>query len=445
MHFRLTTDKLIILVYFTGLILLGSGLLVLPGVWLGPQPFSYIDALFTSTSAVCVTGLITVDTALYSVFGQTVIALMIQFGGLGIITFATIYIAIPRRKISLMNRGMIKDLYMDEVESNPKTIVKHILTITLFFETLGGVVLFFRFRKVGTPRPAFDAAFHAVSAFCNAGFSTFSDSLEKYVLDPWVNLTILFLLISGGIGFLVLQDIGKVIVGRKRRLSDHSRIALYVTAVLLLVGTAFFYVAEYDSAYAGLPVMGKLMAALFQSATPRTAGFDTIPQGALSASSLLVVMILMFIGGSPGSTAGGVKTTTLFVAASAAFRKSDMRGGLQVKGRSISPQLALKSFSVLGKAFIIVILSTVCLLVTEADGLAMGKVSFMELVFESISAFGTVGLSLGATLKIGTISKLILILTMFAGRVGLFTMSLPVQKAHVDRFTGYPEANLMIG
>lgn len=445
MKVRLAADKLIILGYFTGLILLGSFTLSLPEAWTGDGRLSYLDALFTSTSAVCVTGLITVDTSQYSVFGQTVIALLIQAGGLGIITFATIYIAIPRRKVSFVNRRMIKDLYMDEVEANPKTIVRHILGVTLSFEAAGAAVLYLRFRSAGVGDPGFAAAFHAVSAFCNAGFSTFSDNLEGFVLDPWVSLTIVFLLVSGGIGFLVLQDIGKVARGKKRRLSDHSRIALFVTGALLLIGTVIFFVFERDRAYSGFSWAGKLLAAFFQSATPRTAGFDTVAQGVLSASSIFFVMFLMFIGGSPGSTAGGVKTTTFFVAVSAAFRKVDLQGGLQVRGRTVSSGLALRSFGVLGKAFSIVLLSALCLLVAEADSLAAGRLSFLELVFESISAFATVGLSLGATMKIGAVSKAVLILTMFAGRVGLFTMSLPARKARVDRFTGYPEANLMIG
>lgn len=427
------------------MIILGSGLLSLPGSWSGPKPLFYIDALFTATSAVCVTGLITVDTSAYTVFGQTVIALLIQMGGLGIISFATIFIAMPRRKISLLNRGMIKDLYMDEVESNPKTIVKHIILVTLSFEALGGLLLYFRFRKAGAERPVFVAAFHAVSAFCNAGFSTFPDNLERFVRDPWVNLTVLALLISGGIGFLVLQDIGKVAAGTRRRLSDHSRIAISVTAALLLVGTLFFFCLERSRAYSNLPFADKLMAAFFQAATPRTAGFDTVPQATLTGSSVFMIMLLMFIGGSPGSTAGGVKTTTIFVAASAAFSRMDRQWGLKMNGRTIPPRLALKSFGVLGKAVSIAFLSVLALLAAESDRLAAGSFSFMELLFESISAFGTVGLSLGATFKLCAASKAILILTMFAGRVGLFAMSLPSARERVERFMGYPEANLMIG
>jgi len=405
----------------------------------------YVDALFTATSAVCVTGLITVDTAAYSVFGQAVIAFLIQLGGLGIISFVTIYIAMPRRKISLLNRGMIKDLYMDEVESNPKTIIKHILAVTLSFETLGGLLLYFRFRRAGASRPVFDAAFHAVSAFCNAGFSTFPDNLERFARDPWVNLTILVLLVCGGIGFLVLQDLGKVAAGKHRRLSDHSRIAIAVTGVLLLAGTIFFYLMERGRAYSGLSFGEKLMAALFQAATPRTAGFDTIPQATLTASSLFMIMFLMFIGGSPGSTAGGVKTTTIFVAASAAFSRMDRQWGLKVNGRTIPPHLALKSFGVLGKAVGIAFISALALLMAEANGIAGGEFSFVELLFEAISAFGTVGLSLGVTSKLCAASKGILILTMFAGRVGLFAMSLPSTQERVDRFMGYPDVNLMIG
>ena len=445
MRLRLTSDKLVILGYFTGLIFLGSLLLSFPVAWAGDGRLSYLDALFTATSAVCVTGLITVDTAAYGIFGQTVIALLIQLGGLGIITFATIYIALPRRKISLLNRGMIKDLYMDEVESNPMTIVRHIVGVTLSLEALGAVLLYFRFRTAGVPRPGFSAAFHAVSAFCNAGFSTFSNNMEGFARDPWVNVTILCLLISGGIGFLVLQDVGKLVMGERRRLSDHSRIALSVTVALLVIGSVFFYVVERNRAFAGLAPAQRVMAAVFQAATPRTAGFDTIPQSSLAPSSWFMVMILMFIGGSPGSTAGGVKTTTIFVAISAAFGRRDRKMGLKVKGRTLPPALALKSFGVLGKAIAIAFLSAMALMIAESAGLAAGRFTFAEIMFEAISAFGTVGLSLGATAKICSASKVILVLTMFAGRVGLFAMSLPSTRERVERFLDYPEANLMIG
>ncbi len=445
MRLRLALDKLLILAYFTGLILAGSALLALPGVWNGQGRLSYLDALFTATSAVCVTGLITVDTASYSVFGQALIGLLIQLGGLGIISFATLYIALPRRRISLLNRGMIKDLYMDEVESNPKTIIRHIVAVTFSFEALGFLVFFPRFRGAGTPRPAFDAAFHAVSAFCNAGFSTLPDNLERFAEDPWVTLAALSLLVSGGVGFLVLQDLGKAATDRRRRLSDHSRVVLGVSASLLAAAAVFFFFTERNHAFSGLSGRGKILAALFQAATPRTAGFNTVPQTALAASSLFAVLLLMFIGGSPGSTAGGVKTTTFFVLASAAFGRTDRRWGLKIRGRTLPPALALKSFGVLGKAVCIVFLSALALLAAESEGLAAGRFSFLEIFFEAVSAFGTVGLSLGVTARLGAVSKSVLILTMFAGRVGLFAMSLPSGRERVERFLEYPDANLMIG
>ena len=442
MRIRISSAKIVIFAYFIGIILAGSLLLKLPVSWKGAAPLRYVDALFTATSAVCVTGLVTVDTSQYSRFGQSVIALLIQTGGLGIITFATIYLAAPRKRISLVNRSIIKDYYIEEVEYLPKEMIRHIITMTLAIEGLGALLLFIRFRHL--PGGAFVAAFHAVSAFCNAGFSTFPDSLEGYVGDPLVNFSIMGLILLGGIGFIVMKDVALCLRGRKRWLSYHSRMALGMSAALVAGGALAFLALERGRAFSALAPAEKAMAALFQAVTPRTAGFDTIAQGEFSTPSVLVTVILMFIGASPGSTGGGVKTTTFLVLLLAAFRGADDRDKLKVGTRSIPASAIIKAVGVLGKGLAIVVAGLVLLLLAEGErpGASLG---LTPALFEVVSAFGTVGLSLGITGSLGDAAKAVLIATMFAGRVGLFAMSLPLSARRLERYADLPSTDVLIG
>jgi trk system potassium uptake protein TrkH len=368
--------------------------------------------------------------------------LLIQTGGLGIITFATIYLAAPKKRISLVNRSIIKDYYIEEVEYNPKEMIRHILTMTLAIEGLGAALLYIRFRHL--PDGLFLSIFHAVSAFCNAGFSTFSENLEGYVRDPIVNFTIMGLIVSGGIGFLVMKDAALRLRGRKRRLSYHSRMAIGVTAALILGGAAAFLALEHGRAMEKLSLGEKVMASLFAAVTPRTAGFDTIVPSAFSTPSVLLTIILMFIGASPGSTGGGVKTTTFFVAVLAAFRGTDEKDNLTVGKRSVSASTTLKAYSVIGKGVGIVLAGVILVLVAER-GRPGSTIGLTQALYEVVSAFGTVGLSLGITSSLGDLAKLVLILTMFAGRVGLFAMSLPVSSRRIDRYADFPSTDVLIG
>lgn len=439
----ISKDKILIFGYFIGIILLGTFLLKLPISWDGTEPLSFINSLFTATSAVCVTGLTCVDTADYSRFGQGVIAFLIQFGGLGLITFATIYAASPRKKISLVNRGIIRDYYIEEVDSEPKRIVKHIVITTVIIELIGAALLYYRFRSVKDG--LFVSIFHSISAFCNAGFSTFSRNLEDYVGDPLVCFTVGGLIVLGGIGFLVLSDIGARIRRKKRALSSHSRIALGMTFALILAGTILFLFLEWNHAMRRMPLGTKITAAVLQSITPRTAGFDSIPQNKLSDASILITMFLMFIGASPASTGGGIKTTTFFVLLAVAIRGVDDKERLPLRSRSISSAVIIKAVGILGKAFIIIIISATALLVFERAQVAGGKFGLVEVLFEDISAFGTVGLSLGITSSLAAGSKLVLIFTMLAGRVGLFAMSLNSGAKKLYRYVDLPDTGLIVG
>lgn len=440
MRRRISSDKLLIFSYFIGIICAGALLLSLPPAWEGASRLSLLDALFTATSAVCVTGLIVVDTAQFSRFGQFVIMALIQFGGLGIVTFATIFVATNRRKVSMLNRGMIQELYIDEVDANPRRIVRHIVVLTLTAELIGGLAIAARLRALGYEGYGFKAAFLAVSAFCNAGFSVFSDSLNGFRADWVMNLAFIALIVLGGLGFVVLRDLGRLFMRTKRRLSYHSLVVLRTTAILIVVAFAAFYLLEYDGAYAGFPTGEKIIAALFQAVTPRTAGFDTVPQASLSLPSAALILALMFTGGSPGSTAGGVKTTTVFAAFMAAFRGAEDDGGVVYAGGSLAPQLLTRAFSIIVKGATLAFACATALVIFE--GPALG---FLEALFEAVSAFGTVGLSLGVTGGLGNASKAALIVTMFAGRVGLFAMAVLRPADRIERFAEFPREEIMLG
>lgn len=443
MKLKIAGDKAAIFTYFSAIILVGSLLLSLPFSWKGSRPLAYIDALFTATSAVCVTGLISVDTALYSRFGQTVILLLIQFGGLGLISFATIYLAIPRKRISLVNRGIVRDFSVSEVEFQPKTIIGNIIITTAVVEGIGALILWFGFGDA--PERAFTSVFHAVSAFCNAGFSTFTVNLEGYAGNPLVNVTVMALIVSGGIGFMVFRDIRQRLLGRRRRLSTHSRIALGTSAVLIVTGAAAFLLLESGHAMRDLSFSGKVMASLFASVTPRTAGFDTIAPAAFTDASILLTIILMFIGASPASTGGGIKTTTFFLAVAVALRGVDQRESLTLGRRSIPADLVIRAFSIIARGAGIVVASVVLLLAAEHAAVSAGRIGLIQVVYECVSAFGTVGLSLGITPVLGPWAKLVLVSTMFAGRIGLFAMSLPASLRRIERYVDLPGTSVLVG
>lgn len=445
MRLTLANEKLYLFSYFIGLISIGAALLLLPSAWEGDAPLGFFDALFTSTSAVCVTGLVTVDFTNFTRLGQIIVAALIQLGGLGLVSFAAVYIATPRMRMSLIGRNIIRDLSVDEVEHNPRRIIANVVAVTFGIEALGFILLFGRFKAAGSGSPAFEAAFHAISAFCNAGFSTRADSLESFAGDSATCLIVMSLVVLGGVGFTVLQDIGRVAARSRRRLSFHSRIVLTTSMGLVALGTAYFLAFEFNGAYAGLGILDKISAALFQAVTPRTAGFDTIPQSSLSGASIAGTVLLMFIGASPGSMGGGIKTTTFFIALAALTRNTSAEASLAYKYRRIGPAPLIKAFAVIVRAAFIVAVSWIALSAAEAAAIASGRLSMSELFFEAVSAFGTVGLSLGATAAIGVPSKLILVATMFAGRIGLFAMAMPRSEKAVERWAELPDASIMIG
>jgi len=442
-----SSDRLFLFTYFVIVILAGSFLLWLPSAWHGPQRLAYIDALFTSTSAVCVTGLTAVDTSLYSPFGKTVIVFLIQLGGLGIITFLTIFLASPRRKISFASRKLIGDYYVASVESNPRKIVRSVIIFTLAIELAGALALYPVFRRSSVGHPGFSALFHAVSAFCNAGFSTFSTSLERFVTNPTVNLTIMLLIILGGIGFVVMEDIVERLAGRRKRLSLHTRLVLAVTAALIVLAAGVYLAFEWGRAYAAFTPAGKVMAAAFQAVTPRTAGFDTVLQSTLSIPSRVFTLFLMYIGASPASTGGGIKTTTFFIILVMILRGSEAREDVRLRRRKLSPLSVSRGMMFALRALAIVTLAAFLLSVSEL----LVRPSppeykyFLAVLFETFSAFGTVGLSLGLTPYLTVLGKCIIILTMFAGRVGMSALAIATPRRLAEHAVDYPEEEVLVG
>jgi len=435
-----------VLLSFLGLILTGALLLMLPGMAIAQTSFT--DALFTATSAVCVTGLITLDTAgHFTLGGKTLILLLIQLGGLGIMTFSLGLLSMLGKNLSLQWRFTFSDLYSGFEAVPARKIIRLILIYTLVIEGIASCILFFAFLPGRSVSAALGhAVFHAVSAFCNAGFSTFSDSLTRFQGNPLVILTISTAVILGGLGFIVLYELvsGPRLKGRRlfSRYTTHSRIILITTAILLLGGTLVFFLLEKSHAMAGLSTSDRLLASFFHSVSCRTAGFNSINISTLRESTLLATMALMFIGGSPGSIAGGIKTTTIaviFLLLRAKFRGEE---DVVIWGRSIEKETIDRSMTLIILAFLFVSLVTFIMLTIKDFDLGH---SFISVIFEAVSAFGTVGLSTGITGQLPIAEKYLIAAVMFIGRLGPLTLITALTLRHKKHLIDHPEEQIMIG
>lgn len=445
MRIKLTADKVQLFSYFLGISLLGSFLLSMPFIYKDHVPAPYLDALFTSVSAVCVTGLSTLSMDIYSTPGFIVIMSLIELGGLGLISFIAFYLAAPKRKVSLVNRTIIKEFFVDDVEYDPKRILASIIALTLVIEFLAAILLYFSFKKYGSNQPLLDSVFHSVSAFCNAGFSTYSTSLNLLKDDRGLITMIMVLIVSGGLGFIVLSDIFSFLVRKKNRLSHHSIVVLLFTVFLIIVSAIIFFLLEYNHSYRELGFFDKILAAIFQAITPRTAGFSVIDQTAFSPTSNLIVIMLMFIGGSPGSIAGGVKTTTFLIVVMYALKGNAGSRGLNIFHRNINTVSIEKAFNIIAKSLMIILISVTLLSLTERNNLLSGAYTIFDIVFESVSAFGTVGLSMGITSDLSEWGKIVIVLTMFIGRTGIVAMALGFIRDEKERYFEYPSASIMVG
>ena len=435
---KLTSFQIIIIGFFC-VIIFGTFLLMLPFSSRSGLATPFFEALFTSTSAVCVTGLIIHDTATYwSVFGQIVILLLIQIGGMGVITVAASFAMISGRKISLMQRST-----MQEAISAPKVggivrLTGFIVRVTLVMELLCAAVMAPVFCRDFGKKGLWMALFHSVSAFCNAGFDLLGvrtpfSSLTSYAANPVINFTIMFLIVVGGIGFLTWDDIrANRLHLRKYRMQ--SKVILCTTAVLLIVPAMYFYFFEF----ADLTRKERLLSSLFQAVTPRTAGFNTVELTDLSEAGQFITIALMLIGGSPGSTAGGLKTTTIAVLFTTAISTFRRRENANIFGRRIDDDVVKNATTI--SLMYITLCCTGGLIISVSEGLPM-----ITCLFETASAVGTVGLSLGITPELNLLSRVVLILLMFFGRVGGLTLIFAALSGVQKKVSKLPKEKITVG
>jgi trk/ktr system potassium uptake protein len=440
-----------LVISFVALIGVGTGGLMLPQSST-QAPIHFIDALFTTTSASCVTGLAVFDiSSQLTRFGQIVLLLTIQLGGLGIITFSTFFILLVGGSISFRGHNILQETFSQQPMGDFGALVKSIIVVTLGIELVGALLLYFSFRPLHSPGTAvYYSIFHSVSAFCNAGFSLYPDSFIRFQSDWYFNLIICALIICGGLGFVVYYDLGDFIFRRSRRplaaLSFHTRLTVLVTALLILGGAVGFLLSEFYNALKPLDWPAKILVSLFQSVTPRTAGFNTIPFDQLTNGTLFFVIWLMFVGGSSGSCAGGIKTSTFAVLIGLAWARFRDQQEVNLLKRRIPESVISKAVSVTLFAVLVIVFFTFLLLASELGGVSQqqSRGQFIQILFETVSAFGTVGLSTGVTPTLSDIGKLAITLVMFFGRVGPLTIAVAVTKS-VSRRYKYASETFLVG
>lgn len=427
---------------FLALIILGTLLLSLPQMVIHPDEISILDAFFTATSASTVTGLVLFPiTDYYRPTGLAVILFLIQLGGLGIMTFGVLFSLLSRQRMRLNDAVALQGVLETESLGSIRKDIQLIFVMTLTIESIGAFFLWF-FLPREVKEPVFFAIFHAISAFCNAGFALFQTNLEGYAGNFPVNLTIAVLIFLGGIGFPVLNNLGNYPLFRKERaswrLTFHSRMVLSISAGLLLFGTVGIYVLEFRGVLAPLSWHEKWLAAFFQSVTARTAGFNTLNFSELSDAALFLFILLMWIGGSPASTAGGIKTTTFGVMLATLSAMLKQREEVSLFKRSLSSLAIQKSLAIAFTSSALLAFLLLLLLATEDGG-------FKALMFESVSAFNTVGLSTGMTSQLSSFGKIIIILTMFVGRIGPLTLAFSLAERTSKGKYAYPQERVIIG
>jgi len=439
LHKRMLSSSQIILFGFAGVILVGTLLLLLPFATNNGQSASFWDALFTSTSAVCVTGLIVQDTATYwSAFGQSVILLLIQIGGMGVITVAAAITMASGKKISLMQRSTMQDAISAPQVGGIVRFTGFILKGIFLFELLGALVLMTVFVPEFGLKGIWLAVFHSISAFCNAGFDLMGtnspySSLTAYAAHPVVNITVMLLIVIGGIGFLTWQDIRQNGISIQRYRMQ-SKVILATTGILLLVPAVYFFFFEFTAE----PMGKRILMSLFQAVTPRTAGFNTADLTALSETGQTFTIGLMLIGGSPGSTAGGMKTTTAAVLIACAIAIFRRRENGRFFGRRISDETVKNAVTVFLMYISLFLLGG--MIISRVENLPI-----LTCLFETASAIGTVGLTLGITPGLHLVSKLILICLMFLGRIGGLTLIFATLSANKNTLSKLPLEKITVG
>lgn len=449
LHPHLSTTQTILLSFLLA-ILLGSALLALPVSSADGAAVPYIDALFTATTSICVTGLVTVPTySAWSLFGQIVILFLIQIGGLGVVTIMSGLMISLHRRIGIRDRMLIQDAFNLNTLSGMVKFIRKVITGTFLIEGIGALLYMTIFVPEFGLRGIWISLFNAVSAFCNAGMDILSDnSLCDYVHNPVINLVTILLIVFGGIGYIVWWDLIGAFKNIRRQklkcfanLTLHSKIALSVTGILILVGTAAIFAFDYNNplTIGNFSLLDKLQASLFQSVTTRTAGFATVPQEDLTNASAIVSLLLMFIGGSPVGTAGGIKTVTFAVLITSAFATMKTRSEAELFHRTIPKHAVSKAVAVVSMAFIILFTATLLLsAVTDADAL--------DVVYETVSAAATVGLTRNLTSELNIWGRLIIIITMYLGRVGPISLMVALNtKKETKNIIKNPTEDISVG
>jgi trk system potassium uptake protein TrkH len=429
---------------------IGTVLLRLP-VAANGDPLGVLDAFFTAISAVCVTGLTVIDIGTkLTVFGRIVVMTLIQLGGLGIMTFSVFLFLFIGKSLGTKERWIINESFLPSPIVDIKQLIRMIFVFTFTVEAAGAVLLFLVWKDRMPLGPAvFASAFHSVSAFCNAGFSFFSTSFVEYQGNVLLNVTVMCLIILGGLGFPVVDEFYWRFRhrkdGRRYHFSLHTKMVLYTTIVLIIGGAMLIFFVERGQEWEVLSLKNRTLVSLFQSVTARTAGFNTIEIARLEPATLFILIILMFIGASPGSTGGGIKTTTLAVFA--AIIKSRITGRQFIGAfRSTIPEGRIqKALAILAMSVITVSAGLVMILIFHMDMAHSAKDYFLSVLFETVSAFGTVGLSMGATSVLNPAGKLVIIVMMFLGRVGLLTMAYVVTSRLRPITYRYADGRIMIG
>lgn len=427
---------------FLLVILFGAILLMLPVSSKLKTVTPFMDALFTATSATCVTGLVVVDTGThFSFFGQMVILMLIQIGGLGIMTISTVFAIILGQRINLKLENIMYQVVGGSYAVNVFQLLKSIVLVTLVIESVGTLLLFARFAQDFQPMEAlFLSLFHAVSAFCNAGFSPLGNNLVSYVDSLAVNLVITALIIAGGLGFSVIIDLQHHALkkDRARKLNLHTKIVLVTTAFLLVLGFTVFYLAEYNGAMRGFSIHRRILSSWFQSVTLRTAGFNTIDLSQIGKASVLISIVLMFIGASPGSTGGGIKTTSFAVLTLSVISLLKGKRHISVFKRRIHEYNFREATGLIMLSITIILVVLFFLMLVEPH-------AFDKLLFEAVSAFGTVGLTLGITPQLTVIGKLLITVLMYVGRIGPLTMIYAFSTKAKQININYAEEKIPIG
>lgn len=442
---RLTPPQILVL-GFAAIIFLGAGLLTLPFASATGHSIAFIDALFTATSATCVTGLVVVDTgSAYTMFGQIVIVSLIQVGGLGFMTMSTLIAFAFRKKITLKERLVLQEAFNQSSMEGIVRLIRKVIIYSLTIEAIAAIIFTIRWSfDMDFGQALYFGIWHAISMFNNAGFDLFGTvdapfvSFTAYADDFVVNFVVMALIVLGGIGFIVMSDV--MDFQNKKKLTLHSKVVLSMTGFLIVFGALVIFIFEFTNnrTMGSLDMGGKVLASFFQSVAPRTAGPNTVDIGALRQASQFFIIILMFIGASPGSTGGGIKTTTFTILISAIVTMIRGKEDIVIYRYRLAKDRILKAITLTMMALFLVILVTMLLSTTEDS-------QFLKILFEVTSAFGTVGLSMGLTPDLTTFGKVLISITMFAGRLGTITLAYALQPKQEKELYRYPEGKITIG